>query len=190
MGLEYNKRLCSVGEFYSILKDAFSTMKHMREAKKLNLLDDKFEHRIMLAVTEVNGCRVCSYFHTEQALKDGIPDEDITDILNGSLDSAPPGQGTGLFFAQHYADKRGEYDKAAYDRLVEEYGSKKANGVLAATRMIMMGNAYGIAFGCLRNRLKGNPVQESRFLNEIGILVGSLFIMPVALVHSAISKSL
>lgn len=182
MGLQYNKRIFGTKEFYCILKDAFCSMKHMRNARKKHLVDKDFMHRIMLAVTEVNGCRVCSYFHTEQALKDGMSDEEITSILNGSLENVPSGEGIGLFFAQHYADRKGNYDKSAWVRLTDEYGLEKAKGILAATRMIMMGNAYGIAYGCLKGRLKRKPVEGSSLRSEMGILVGSIVLIPMAMI--------
>ena len=65
---------------------------------------------------------------------------------------------------------------------MEEYGPEKALGILASTRIIMMGNAYGIAYGCLKSRLKGNPVDGSSITNELGILLGSMVMMPVALI--------
>lgn len=187
MGLEYNKRIFTVSEFLGFLKDAFRTMGYMRNSRKKNLLDRDFFHRIMLAVTEVNGCRVCSYFHTEQALKDGMSDEEITGILNGSLEDVPEGEGVGLFFAQHYADKKGEYEKEAWTRLVLEYGAQKAGAILAATRMIMMGNAYGIAYGCLKERLKGRPVKGSRLSHELGILAGSIVLIPIAMISGLVN---
>jgi AhpD family alkylhydroperoxidase len=188
MGLEYNKRIFGTKEFYGILKDAFCSMKDMRNARKKSLVDKDFMHRIMLAVTEVNGCRVCSYFHTEQALKDGMSDEEITMILNGSLENVPPGEGIGLFFAQHYADKRGRYDNSSWVRLMDEYGFEKAKGILAATRIIMMGNAYGIAYGCLKSRLMGKKIEGSSLLSELGIMFGSIFLIPIAMVLSLFHK--
>ncbi|WP_256205872.1 carboxymuconolactone decarboxylase family protein [Carnobacterium iners] len=37
--------------------------------------------RIMLAVTQVNGCSVCSYTHTKMALEVGMKSEKIKNIL-------------------------------------------------------------------------------------------------------------
>ncbi len=186
--MEYNKRIFSTNEFFVILKDAFGSMKYMRISRKKKLLDENFTHRIMLCVTEVNGCRACSYFHTELALKDGMSDEEITSILSGSLEEIPPGEGAGLFFVQHYADKQGQYDKEAWNRLVEEYGIEKARAILASARMIMMGNVYGIAYRCLANRLKGKAVEGSSPLSELGILLGSIVLIPAALINILLNK--
>jgi len=184
MELEFNKRIFTTKEFFKILVKAFGSMKYMRRARKRKLIDEDFIHRIMLAVTEVNGCRVCSYFHTEQALKDGMGEDEITAILRGSLDAVPPKEGKGLFFAQHYADKRGAYSIEAWEGIINEYGQEKARAILSYTRMIMMGNVYGIAYGCLKERFKGKPVKGSRFLHEMGILAGSVILIPAAMIAS------
>ena len=49
----------------------------------------KFKERTMLAVTEVNGCIMCSYVHTKLSLKAGLSNEDIKEILAGDLDGIP-----------------------------------------------------------------------------------------------------
>jgi len=39
----------------------------------------------MLAVTAANGCRYCSYFHARQALKNGVGQEEIDQLLTGDI---------------------------------------------------------------------------------------------------------
>ena len=65
------RKLYSITETYHILYDGLRTMKYLSEAKKEDLLDKQFIERIMLAVTEVNGCAICSYAHTRMALESG-----------------------------------------------------------------------------------------------------------------------
>lgn len=65
----------SFAEFYQALVlgfrsvNAFSRQVLTRRAPPL---DPQFVERLMLAVTEVNGCAVCSYAHTRMALREGI----------------------------------------------------------------------------------------------------------------------
>ena len=47
------------------------------EVKKERQLSEHFIERIMLAVTEVNGCAVWSYAHTKMALEAGMTNEEI-----------------------------------------------------------------------------------------------------------------
>jgi len=43
----------------------------------------------------------------------------------------------------------------------------------------MMGNVYGIAVSALLNRIIGKPVEKSRFLDELGIVFGVIFFIPI-----------
>jgi AhpD family alkylhydroperoxidase len=56
-------------EFFSDLRFIISNRKKLKEITAKRLISPAFRERLMLAVTAVNGCRYCSYFHTRQALK-------------------------------------------------------------------------------------------------------------------------
>ena len=64
--------------------------------------------RLMLAVTAVNGCRYCSYYHAQEALKAGLPDEELQMLLEGVVDDAPPEELPALLYAQHWAEAEGQ----------------------------------------------------------------------------------
>ncbi|UTB33936.1 MAG: carboxymuconolactone decarboxylase family protein [Methanobacterium sp. ERen5] len=74
---EFGKSLYSVQESYWIFYKGIRTMKYMFKAKRKKELSQKFIERIMLAVTEVNGCEICSYAHTKRALESGMSNEEI-----------------------------------------------------------------------------------------------------------------
>jgi len=67
-------------------------------------LDRAFRERLMLAVTEVNGCRYCRYAHAKLALSAGLSQADVDALAGGSLEGAPPGQVPALLYAQHWAE--------------------------------------------------------------------------------------
>ena len=84
-------RLYSLGEIYTILVDGIRTMPHLARAKRRHVLTPQDMERIMLAVTEVNGCVVCSYAHAKMALETGMSHDEIREMLAGDL--AGPGHG-------------------------------------------------------------------------------------------------
>ena len=45
--------------------------------------------RIMLGVTQVNGCLLCSYAHTKMALELGMKEKQIEELLDGELGNVP-----------------------------------------------------------------------------------------------------
>jgi AhpD family alkylhydroperoxidase len=186
MEQKFNKRLFTLKEFTKIVNLAtYSAMKYKTERK---LISKSFEHHIMLAVTEVNGCQVCTYAHTKQALESGSSKEEIAGFLLGDLSNSKKEEIIGLLFAQHYADVDGNYDKKIFDKLIEEYGIEKAYGILANIRIIMMGNAYGIAYGCLKERLSRRKVKGSKLLTELLVLASIVVLLPVLLIKNIFTK--
>ena len=70
----FNKRIYGIDEFYHFFDDAMASFSVIKKARKKNLLSKEFQKRIMLVVTEVNGCQMCSYWHAKEALRSGMPD--------------------------------------------------------------------------------------------------------------------
>ena len=108
MGIENERKLYSVRESYRIYCEGIRTVKYLTKAKKGKELSPEFIERIMMSVTEVNGCAICSYAHTKMALEIGMSSKEIQNILSGVMDDIPPDEIPGIIFAQHYADSRGK----------------------------------------------------------------------------------
>ena len=111
------RKLYSVPEAYWILYKGLFSVKHMFRAKKNKELPPDFIERIMLAVTEVNGCAICSYAHTKMALEAGMSNEEIQNMLSGVFDNVPTDEMAAIMFAQHYADCRGNPSQESWSRL-------------------------------------------------------------------------
>lgn len=118
-------------------------MKRLREVKKRGLLSPAFQERLMLAVTAVNGCRYCSYFHTKKALKSGIPPPEISRLLLGDIDACPEEETTAVMYAQHWADSEAHPDLEIVRKLQHTYGVEKAEAIHLMLRMIRIGNLMG-----------------------------------------------
>ena len=59
------------------------------ETKFNPAIDKAFAESVSLAVTQVNGCSICSYAHTKNALKAGMTEDEIESLLDGGFDHAP-----------------------------------------------------------------------------------------------------
>lgn len=176
----------SVREIYAITCQAARTRPFLTRSRLGR--DRQFTERIMLAVTEVNGCELCSYAHARFALAAGLTHAEVRSLLGGSSEGVPDLQLPALAFAQHYADTRGHPDRSAWQDLVDTYGEQDALGALAAVRLMMWGNAVGIPLSSLRSRLKGAPDPGSSPRYEVGTILGSAMLLPVALVHALASR--
>jgi len=183
---EFGKKLYSVKESYWISYKGIRTMKYMFKAKKNRELSQKFIERIMLAVTEVNDCAICSYAHTKKALESGMDSEEIQKMLSGIIEDVPDDEIAAVMFAQHYADTRGNPTIESWQRIVEIYGTSRAKGILGSIRTIMIGNTYGIAWSSFFNRLKGKPDQRSSLPYEVSMILGTILV-PISFIHALIS---
>lgn len=97
------------------------------------------------------------------ALEAGMTNEEIQNMLAGVSDDVPE---------------------------EEIYGIDQAKGILAAIRIMMFGNAAGIAWGSFVNRFKKDEEADERssLLYEIGIMLATIVFMPIALVHALLAK--
>jgi AhpD family alkylhydroperoxidase len=184
------KRRYSISEAYRITLNAFRSVHDLKRAKRAGDMDKKFMERIMLAVTQVNGCAMCSYYHAKAALESGMSDDEIKNMLGGDGASVPEGERRAVLFAQHYADTRGNPSKQAWESIRSAYGETGARGILAAVRMIMMGNVYGIAWGSFLGRFSGKADARSDLLYELGIMLCSVLYVPAALAHAGVLRLL
>lgn len=128
-----------------------------------------FHERLMMVVTEVNGCRYCSAFHAKEALKSGISNEELKVLLAGEIPAdAPLEEVPALVYAQHWAESNAQPDAAAVERLVEVYGQAKADAIHIVLRMIRTGNLSGNLLDFILFKLSfgklGKTENEERYL--------------------------
>jgi len=185
--VEFGRKLYSVKESYGIFYNGIRSLRYMFRAKRNGELEDKFMERIMLAVTEVNECAICSYAHTKRALESGMSNEEIQKILAGIKDDIPDDEVAAVMFAQHYADTRGHPTGISWQRIVKIYGKSRSMGILGAIRTIMIGNTYGIPWSSFINRFRGGPDNRSSLSYELTMMVTMVLFVPVALAHALIS---
>ena len=186
----FQKRIFNINSFWNAANAAFQTIFNLKKQDGESSIDSMFSERIMLAVTQVNGCRYCSFGHTQAALKSGVPIEEIRGLLSGDLNSAPDEEIPALLFAQHYAETAGHPDPKAWEKIVRTYGENNALKILANIRMITIGNLMGNTFDSFLFRITGRPAHpESNFFQELGVLLGTFFIIPAAMIRQKFFKT-
>jgi len=184
----FMKRLYGSKDFRRFLEDMMVSLTDMRSARRGHFITHQFGERIMMAVTEVNGCRYCSYFHTQAALKVGLSHEEIQDTLGGVFAHAPTEEVTALLFAQHYAEQSGQPQAQELDNLFKTYGESRSKAILAYIRAIMVGNAWGNAFDALRFRIKGQPQNDLSLEQELLVILMPFYCMPIFLIQHLFSS--
>lgn len=182
-------RVFSFTESYLITVKAFRSFKYIKVAKKNGVLSSELSERVMLAVTEVNGCAGCSYAHAKMALEAGLTPEQIQDMLSGMVDDIPKEQLSAVLFAQHYADTLGKASLSSWEGLKQEYGEKLSLGILSSIRIIMMGNAFGIPISLFAERFKKveQPDPRRNIWYELSMMFAFIIIIPVAAIHTLVN---
>ncbi|MFO7683289.1 MAG: carboxymuconolactone decarboxylase family protein [Chloroflexota bacterium] len=133
----------SVGELGRDVVWPFRHRRQLRLALRGGLVDFAFRERLMLAVTAVNDCRYCSYFHAKEALRADLSETEIRQMQDGILDLAPAQELPALLYAQHWAESDAHPDPAARQKLVQTYGLEQAEAIETVLRMIRTGNLAG-----------------------------------------------
>jgi len=152
--MKFNKRT------YKNLKELFSDLwfpirnrKRLKAVMNRGSISPAFRERLMLAVTAVDGCRYCSYFHARQALKSGVTQEEISRLLSGDVDDYPEEEAVAVIYAQHWAESDAHPDPEAVRRLQQTYGVEKTEAIHLMLRMIRLGNLLGNSWDYLLYRI-------------------------------------
>lgn len=135
-----------LGEFIEEFKFIIKNRDHIKKLEVGEIIAAEFRQRLMMAVTEVNGCRYCSYYHSKLALKAGISQEKLDSLLSGELNDCPEDQILALLYAQHWTENKGQPDQEMIDNVKSKYGADKFETISLAIRMINFGNLSGNSF--------------------------------------------
>lgn len=136
----------SLGEFIEEFKFIIKNRDRIKKLEEGEIIDAEFRQRLMMAVTEVNGCRYCSYYHSKLALKAGISQEELDSLLAGELKDCPEDQILALVYAQHWTENKAQPDQEMIDKVKDKYGAEKFETINLAIRMINFGNLSGNSF--------------------------------------------
>jgi AhpD family alkylhydroperoxidase len=184
----FNKRIFTFSTFAASARDLFAHLSELPSAFTQHRISHAFSEKIMLAVTQVNGCRYCSYAHTHMALQAGVSEVELRDLLMGEFSHIPAQELIAVLFAQLYAEQADRYDATAWQRLQDTYGVEVASDILTHIRVITFANLYGNTFDALLERLRFRPVPGSRIVDEIVILSAGATVVPLGLFIGMIAR--
>lgn len=171
-------------ELYLALVRLYPAIRILRKNRKNPQISEQFVERLMLAVTEVNQCVLCSYAHTRMALEKGLSENEIESLLSGSSSHIQKEEATAIWFVQSFADNQGTFDQTSYDSLVEEYGTQKSATIIAAARVMMVGNIFGLPWSAFLSRLKGQRYTNSSLFYELSMMLASILFIPFSALHA------
>ncbi len=172
----FNRRIyAEVGELTADLVWPFRQRKKLQRAMRGGLVSPQFRERLMMAVTAVNQCRYCSYFHARESLRVGLPPQEVRELLEGSLSHAPEEELPALLYAQHWAESNGAPDASARQQLQQTYGPERAEAIETVLRLIRTGNLlgntadwllYNLSFGRLGTTEQEKVDKKAHLVND------------------------
>lgn len=167
---KFQKRIYTFGK---LVGDTGFLVYHMPQV--MGLLRDEninraFIEKIMTVVTAVNGCTYCAWFHARQAVKSGLSEAEVRNLLNLQFQAdASSFELFALCYAQHYAETNRNPDGEMTGQLFARYGDRTARHILLIIRMIFFGNLMGNTFDAFLSRLAGEPAPNSSTLFEMAV---------------------
>ena len=170
-------RTFTIQETLPIMWRASRSIPLIRSWKKSKRINKAFRERIMLAISGVNGCAMCSFVHTKIALAEGISAEQIKQVLGGDFADIPEAEAVGVLYAQSYAAGKEVIDTASYQRLVDEYGDAKAHCIQQVCQIITFTTVMGITLDGLKQRLTFKK-SHNNFFSEVLILLMIFTLFP------------
>jgi AhpD family alkylhydroperoxidase len=152
--LPFRRRIySSPARFWADLGDLLRQRHGIRRLMQERPISPAFRERLMLAVTQVNDCRYCAYFHAQQALLTGLSDPEIRALQDGILDHSPAEELPALLYAQHWAEADGHPDPRVRARVLDIYGADTLEAIELSMRLIRMGNLTGNTWDYLLYRV-------------------------------------
>lgn len=143
--------------------------------------DAGFSERILLAVSGVNACSYCSWFHSHMALKNGVDALEVDQLLRQLIpDGCSDEERAALLFAVHYAESNGKPDARQLELLASSYSQRQVSGILGLCSSIYFGNLSGNTFDAFLSRLRGRPSADSSLPVELMMFIlCAPFLLPI-----------
>jgi len=138
------------------LRETFGLLKswrRIRKAMRSEVISPAFRERLMLAVTAVNECRYCAHAHSKEALKHGIGQPELEQLLLGEFEECPRREIPAILYAQLWAESDGKPPAEALDELEKHYSPQEIEYIHLYLRMIRLGNLTGNSWDYIISRL-------------------------------------
>ena len=141
--------------------------------------------KVMLGVTAINDCRYCAWGHSHWATSQGIPLDEVNQILgsqDGSLKASDPAEAAAILFGQHYAEHLDEIDPESVKNLRNHFSQAAVREIVGYVFFITFTNLSGNTVDVLLDRLRGKGRPITVFEGVVGTLLAPILLVLVLLV--------
>ena len=151
-------------------------------------LPPELREKVIVAVAQVNACRMCEHAHTRMALEAGVSDAELAALEN--MDEGAFDRRTWLALA-HARDRAQSgfapiSDHFAQAALSEELGPQTVSDVEDVARVMTVANRIANTLNALSDRRRGAPIPRSRLFDE---LVINILFLPGAWIGTLVAAA-
>jgi AhpD family alkylhydroperoxidase len=149
-------------------------------------VDPGFREELMLAVSQLNGCRYCSWGHHEWAQISGVSNQELAQLEQ--LD--PAGFDRRKWVAISYARALVKQDFRRVQpelrrAMQHKYSPREIRQIELIANVMDIGNRGSNTFDAMLSRFKGVPAPDSRILDELILSGVFLAVAPVVVLFLA-----
>ena len=140
------KRTLTPGNFFKTVANFLASGPVLLAALVRPKTSAALREKVMLGVTSVTDCRYCQWGHTHWAMAQGVPLEEVNQILGHQIESLKaknPAEAAAILFAQHYAENLDQFDPESIENLRKFYSDAQVAEILAYVRAITLGSLTG-----------------------------------------------
>ncbi|MBK9520048.1 MAG: carboxymuconolactone decarboxylase family protein [Rhodocyclaceae bacterium] len=143
-------------------------------------IDPGFREELMLAVSELNQCRYCTWAHHEWAQMVGVSDDELAHIEQ--LD--PTGFNRKKWLAISYvralvAASFRPIDEVLVGEMKANYSAQEIKEIDIVARIMDIANRSANTWDALLSRLRGGPIAESHVIDELVMSGAFLITAPI-----------
>lgn len=149
-------------------------------------LPRKLREQVIVAVAQVNACRMCAHAHTRMALQAGVSDAELAALEAMDQEAFDRSTWLALAYARDCAEEGLVAGGESAERwaLVDALGEQTCRDVEDVARVMTMANRIANTLNALPDRWRGHPVPGSRLPDE---LVINFFFLPAAWVGTIVA---
>ena len=188
----FSKRIFTAGLFFNDLGFLIWNSPKIIKLFATKQNPEQLIEKILIVTDAVNGCIYCSWLDAKLAVKSGISEEEIKNMLKLEFHTnASESELNALLFAQHFAETNRNPDPEMTNKLFEYYGEKTAKNIILAIRTVTFGNLYFNTWGAIISRFKGNPAPNSNVIFEmVYFLLNFMIITPFVILRKLDKKAI
>lgn len=147
-------------------------------------IDPGFREELMLAVSELNHCRYCTWAHHEWAQMVGVSDEELAHVEQMDPSGFDRRKWLAISYVRALVTAQfGRVDKELVREMNANYSPMEIKEIEIVARIMDIGNRAANTWDALLSRLRGGPVADTHVFDELVMSGAFLATAPIVVLY-------